>query len=100
MFVQHAEHLTANRCKLVLVYDLIGTNTSTNVLQLFQASGTIPYALPAHTPSVLQMCDVVLFSTFKRKLSDSILAAVSPDEQKTLDMYNFAAFFALAVPRF
>ena len=82
---------TAGGRKILLTYDAYRAHMSVRGFTLFLDHGVIAYALPAHTSTALQPCDVVLFSKFKEELNTAITILVSPGNGEILTMYNFCA---------
>lgn len=87
-FVESTRDLTANGRKVLLFYDAHRAHMSVRVLQLLLNNGIIAYALPAHTSSVLQPCDLVVFSKFKTELNKAISDLVIPGLYTSIDMFQ------------
>ena len=95
-FVRSFADLTANDRKIILTFDAYRARMSLRVLQLFFSNGIIAYALPAHSSSTLQPCDVGLFGKFKTALNYVISDSVQLDNITTMDMFNFCSLMRTA----
>ena len=77
-FAEDCRDLTAGGRKVLLILDGHRGHMTYPVLRLFDASGIIVYALPAHTSGSTQPLDVSVFGPFKEHLRVSIEELSSP----------------------
>ena len=78
LFAEDCRDLTAGGRKVLLILDGYRGHMTYPVLRLFDASGIIVYALPAHTSGSTQPLDVSVFGPFKEYLRVSIEDLSSP----------------------
>lgn len=83
----------------VLVYDGYWSHLSLRVLKLFDANNIVVYALPAHRSGTTQLCDLVVFSCFKKALNSVANNCVSGYTCTKIRVFDFSAMMKEAYER-
>ena len=89
LFAEDCRDLTARGRKVLLILDGYREHMTYPVLHLFDASGIIVYALPAHTSGSTQPLYVSVFDPFKEHLRVSIEELSSPAAGDTYDVFDY-----------
>lgn len=95
-FMQYVQDLTSNGRKVLLVYNGYRGHMTLRIVQLFESSNIIAYALPAYTFGKTQACDFLLFGEFKRESKELIRRVSDVENVRALDMYDFCTLMTSA----
>ena len=78
------------------ILDGYRAHISIDVLELFDNSNVIVYALPSHTSGKTQPLDVTVFPSLKAALNDVINKSVSNDKKNEWDVFSFCKMLKFA----
>eukprot|EP00171_Calliarthron_tuberculosum_P002640 IDg2640t1 len=94
-FVQRVEYLTREGKKVLLVYDGYRAHMSLECLQILKDGSVEVYVIPAHTSGVTQPLDVGVYSSFKNRINENLLA-MTEATTGPLSLYDMCSAFCAA----